>query len=71
MLVNVLGARSHSLRHLTSTLLTDADWQRIVATTEEFIDAEAAAFAAIGRLAPPGLAPEQMAAGVAQSRQGS
>jgi len=71
VLVNVLGARSHSLRHLTSTLLTDADWQRIVATTEEFIDAEAAAFAAIGRLAPPGLAPEQMAAGVAQSRQGS
>ncbi|MCC7328946.1 MAG: hypothetical protein IT484_02175 [Gammaproteobacteria bacterium] len=71
VLVNVLGARSHSLRHLTSTLLTDADWQRIVATTEEFIDAEAAAFAAIGRLAPPGLAPEQMAAGVAQPRQGS
>ena len=27
--VNVLGARSHSLRHLTSTLLSEADWGHI------------------------------------------
>ncbi len=60
VLVNVLGARSHSLRHLTSTLLNEEDWRRIVDITPGFLDEEAAAFAAIGRLAPPGLAPELM-----------
>lgn len=58
--VNVLGARSHSLRHLTTTLLGEADWQHIVARTEEFVSTEAARFTEIGRRAPAGLAPENM-----------
>ncbi len=63
VLVNVLGARSHSLRHLTTTLLGDEDWQHIVAVTPGFQSAEAAAFAAVGAAAPAGLAPEGMLAG--------
>lgn len=62
VLVNVLGARSHSLRHLTSTLLKDEDWQRIVDSTPAFTEAEAEAFAAVSATAPPGAAPEAMAA---------
>lgn len=62
VLVNVLGARSHSLRHLTSTLLKDEDWQHIVDSTPAFTAAEAAAFAAVTAVAPPGAAPEDMAA---------
>ena len=62
VLVNVLGARSHSLRHLTTTLLGEDDWQRIAGITPEFMKAEGAAFAAIGRLAPRGLGPENMLA---------
>jgi hypothetical protein len=62
VLVNVLGARSHSLRHLTTTLLSEDDWRAITDSTPAFLDAERRAFDAIGRLAPPGLAPELMAA---------
>lgn len=62
VLVNVLGARSHSLRHLTSTLLSDEDWQHIVDSTPAFTAAEAAAFAAVTAAAPAGAAPEDMAA---------
>lgn len=60
ILVNVLGARSHSLRHLTTTLLTEDDWRQIVCATEEFADWEAEAFERTGRLAPAGLAPQMM-----------
>ncbi len=52
VLVNVLGARSHSLRHLTTTLLAEDDWRRIVDITPEFLETEATAFAEISRLAP-------------------
>lgn len=62
VVVNVLGARSHSLRHLTGTLLSEDDWKLIADMTPDFIAAEGAAFAAIGRLAPPGLDPENMMA---------
>ncbi|GMW05684.1 MAG: hypothetical protein QY320_10140 [Gammaproteobacteria bacterium] len=58
LLVNVLGARSHSLRHLTTTLLDEGDWRQIVDCTPEFEAAESAAYAAVSRLAPPGLAPD-------------
>jgi predicted secreted protein len=60
VLVNVLGARSHSLRHLTTTLLGEDDWRRIADVTSEFEAQEEAAFARIGSLAPPGLEPEKM-----------
>ncbi len=69
VLVNVLGARSHSLRHLTSALLNEDDWRCIADITSGFLDEEAAAFAAIGRLAPPGLAPELMATEPAAPRR--
>lgn len=62
VLVNVLGARSHSLRHLTSTLLDEEDWKAILDARPEFVAAEAAAFATITRLAPPGLDPGTMKA---------
>lgn len=58
--IKVLGARSHSLRHLTTTLLNEDDWQRIVDVTPEFMKTEAAGLAAINRLAPQGLRPDQM-----------
>lgn len=63
VLVNVLGARSHSLRHLTTTLLTEDDWRRIVDITPAFVAEEARSFAGIGELAPPGMQPENMPAG--------
>lgn len=60
VLVNVLGARSHSLRHLTTTLLTDDDWRAITDANPRFLAAEERAFRRIGELAPGGLAPESM-----------
>jgi len=60
VLVNVLGARSHSLRHLTTTLLAEDDWRRITDHTETFEAEEAAAFDRIGALAPADLAPAVM-----------
>jgi NAD(P)-dependent dehydrogenase (short-subunit alcohol dehydrogenase family) len=63
VLVNVLGARSHSLRHLTTTLLSDEDWRRIAAVTPDFLDDEAKSFALIGEIAPLGLQPEKMSTG--------
>lgn len=60
VLVNVLGARSHSLRHLTTTLLTDDDWRAITDADPRFLAAEERAFRRIGELAPAGLAPENM-----------
>jgi NAD(P)-dependent dehydrogenase (short-subunit alcohol dehydrogenase family) len=70
VLVNVLGARSHSLRHLTTTLLREDDWERIVDLTPEFVAEEAAAFAAVTRAAPAGFAPGLMATEPATSRPG-
>jgi NAD(P)-dependent dehydrogenase (short-subunit alcohol dehydrogenase family) len=63
VLVNVLGARSHSLRHLTTTLLGEDDWQRIADVTPAFLESEAKSFASVSGLAPPGLEPEKMATG--------
>jgi hypothetical protein len=71
VLVNVLGARSHSLRHLTTTLLTEDDWRRVADVTPEFESLEAAGFARIGALAPPGLEPEKMPVEARPSRQQS
>jgi NAD(P)-dependent dehydrogenase (short-subunit alcohol dehydrogenase family) len=68
VLVNVLGARSHSLRHLTTTLLTEEDWQRIADVTPAFLEEEAVAFAAVSRAAPAGLAPELMSTESAAKR---
>ncbi len=63
VLVNVLGARSHSLRHLTTTLLSEDDWRRIAGIDPAFVTEEAKSFARIGELAPPGMQPENMPAG--------
>lgn len=71
VLVNVLGARSHSLRHLTTSLLREDDWERIVDLTPQFVAEEAAAFDAVTRSAPPGLSPEQMATEPAGARPGA
>ncbi len=60
VLTNVLGARSHSLRHLTTTLLNEEDWRQIADFTPAFEAAEAAAYAAVSRLAPSGLEPERI-----------
>lgn len=60
VLVNVLGARSHSLRHLTSTLLTEADWEVIADVTPAASEAESALFAAVQAKAPEGLDPGAM-----------
>jgi hypothetical protein len=62
VLVNVLGARSHSLRHLTTTLLSEEDWRVVTDANAEFLAAEERGFRRIGTLAPAGLAPENMAA---------
>lgn len=59
-LVNVLGARSHSLRHLTTTLLTEADWAAIADIDEAFIATEAELFEAVRAQAPAGADPAQM-----------
>jgi hypothetical protein len=63
VLVNVLGTRSHSLRHLTTTLLTEDDWRGIAGVTPDFVDEEERSFARVGELAPPGLRPEMMSTG--------
>lgn len=60
VLVNVLGARSHSLRHLTTTLFSENDWAEIVGLTPEVLTAEAAMFAAVQAAAPAGLDPALM-----------
>jgi hypothetical protein len=60
VLVSVLGARSHSLRHLTSTLLSEADWAEIADVSDEVLRREAERFAAVQALAPEGLDPALM-----------
>lgn len=55
--VNVLGARSHSLRHLTSTLLSEADWSFITGITPELIAEEGELFERVRATAPDGVDP--------------
>ncbi|MBL8200708.1 MAG: hypothetical protein JNK40_07035 [Chromatiales bacterium] len=55
--VNVLGARSHSLRHLTSTLLSEADWGFITGMTPELIAEEGELFERVRATAPAGIDP--------------
>lgn len=55
--VNVLGARSHSLRHLTSTLLSEADWSYITGMTPELIAEEGELFEQVRATAPAGIDP--------------
>ena len=55
--VNVLGARSHSLRHLTSTLLSEADWVHITGMTPELIAEEGQLFDRVRASAPAGVDP--------------
>jgi hypothetical protein len=61
--INVLGARSHSLRHLTTTLFSPADWAVIAGVTPAVLAAEEAAFRDVVATAPPGLAPGAAPAG--------
>ncbi len=58
--VNVLGARSHSLRHLTTTLLSEADWSYIVGMTPELIAEEGELFERVRATAPAGIDPAQV-----------
>lgn len=67
-LVNVLGARSHSLRHLTTTMLNEGDWQHILGLTPEVTAEERRAFDEVSRRAPQGMAPEAIAARAAVER---
>lgn len=60
VLVNVLGKRSHSLRHLTSTLLSEADWERIADVSAEFLRQEAEDFLAVQSKAPADIDPALM-----------
>lgn len=55
--VNVLGARSHSLRHLTTTLLTEDDWRHITGMTPELIAEEGVLFERVRATAPAGIDP--------------
>ncbi|MEO8223267.1 MAG: hypothetical protein ABI661_00530 [Gammaproteobacteria bacterium] len=55
--VNVLGARSHSLRHLTSTLFTETDWEHIAGVTDVLIAEEGARYATVQETAPAGADP--------------
>lgn len=55
--VNVLGARSHSLRHLTSTLLTEADWGHITGMTPQLVAEEGELFERVRATAPAGIDP--------------
>lgn len=55
--VNVLGARSHSLRHLTSTLLDEADWGHITGMTPELVAEEGALYERVRATAPAGIDP--------------
>jgi len=60
VLINVLGARSHALQHLTRALLKEEDWQRIVAATPESTGAEAARYAEVSSAAPAGMGPDEV-----------
>jgi hypothetical protein len=71
VVINVLGARSHSLRHLTTTWLAEEDWRQIADITPAFLEAEAQSFARVGELAPPGMKPEQMSTGERPAAAGS
>ncbi len=55
--VNVLGARSHSLRHLTSTLLSEADWELITGSTSSLLGEESERFVRVQSTAPAGIDP--------------
>ena len=55
--VNVLGARSHSLRHLTSTLLSEPDWELITGSTASLLREESERFARVQQTAPAGVDP--------------
>lgn len=55
--VNVLGARSHSLRHLTSTLLNEEDWSHITGMTPELVAEEGELFERVRATAPAGIDP--------------
>ena len=55
--VNVLGARSHSLRHLTTTLFDESDWNHITGITPALVEEEGQLFAEVRRTAPPGIDP--------------
>ncbi|MEO7386933.1 MAG: hypothetical protein ABIX37_08370 [Gammaproteobacteria bacterium] len=55
--VNVLGARSHSLRHLTSTLLSEADWTYITGITPALLAEEGEFFERVQTTAPAGIDP--------------
>jgi len=59
-LVNVLGARSHSLRHLTTTMLSEGDWAVIADINPAFLAEEARLFEAVQATAPAGADPGQM-----------
>jgi hypothetical protein len=60
VLVNTLGARSHSLRHLTSTLLSETDWITIADITPAMLEDEARRFSAVQAAAPAGIDPADM-----------
>lgn len=60
--VNVLGARSHSLRHLTTTLFSTDDWSHITGLTPEVLAEEERLFRAVRDIAPPGCDPESIPA---------
>ncbi len=51
------GARSHSLRHLTSTLLSEADWGHITGMTPELVAEEGELFERVRATAPAGIDP--------------
>jgi hypothetical protein len=59
-IINVLGARSHSLRHLTTTLFSEADWDHIAGITPAVIAEEGEQFRNVQRLAPAGIDPEKI-----------
>ena len=59
-IINVLGARSHSLRHLTTTLFTEADWERIAGITPAVVAEEGAQFADVQHHAPAGIDPAKV-----------
>ncbi len=57
LLTHVLGARSHSLRDLTSSLLDESDWAVIADLTDEALDLEKELLKKISEVAPDGLDP--------------
>jgi hypothetical protein len=60
VIVNVLGARRHSLQHLTSPLLSDEDWAEIADSTEEFLKQESKLFETVRQLSPEKLDPTKV-----------